>query len=125
MGGVPEPEKPTGWMRAVLGLVLAAIASWTALPIILIVALLVAFGLTCGAALSLEHVGALDDPEAFKLAHWMALVPLGLFFAIAYGRRLLLKSGGKDEASLPLRWPGAVILANLFFFSLGSLLAML
>lgn len=55
MGGVPEPERPTGWMRVVLGLVLAAIAWWTALPIILIVALLVAFGLTCGAALSLER----------------------------------------------------------------------
>lgn len=152
MGEVPEP-KATGWMRAVLGIVLAAFAWWTALPIVVVVASLFALGLTCGAAVSLEHSGALDDPESFRLAHWMAAGPLGLFFAVAYGRRLL-KSGAKDEASLPLRWPaltacvilplvalfvlwaawdtkgvpsvaGAVILANLFFFSLGALLAML
>lgn len=153
MGEILKPERPTGLMRVTLGLVLAALAGTTALPIILVVALLFAAGLTCGAAVSLEHSGALDDPEAFRLAHWVALVPLGLFFAIAYGR-LLMRSRAKEEVAFPLRWPaltacgvlpllalvvlsaawdtkvvapvaGAVVLANLWFFTLASLLAML
>lgn len=99
-------------------------------------------------------MGALDGVALFSIAHWSAVAPLVLFFAIAYAHRFL-KRDAKGTLALVLRWPvlitclllpfvavvvlwlawnttwvwvsavaGAVVLANLYFFSLAALVGM-
>ncbi len=153
MGDPPPPEKPTALMRILLGLVIAILASYTAVPVILVVAFLFALGLTCGAAVALEHTGTLDDAAAFEIATWTAVVALALFFIVAFAHRRLAPQA-KGTLAIVLRSPvvttfivlpivtalvlwiawdrtalaalaGALVLADLYFFSIAALVGML
>lgn len=152
MGDAQQPEKPTTLMRIVVAAFVAVFAWSIAGPVIFVVALLFTLGLLCGAAVALHHVGTLEIDTVFRIAHWSAVVPLVLFFVAAYAHRYI-KRDAKGTGALAFRWPllvacvvlpfltlavlvpawdgtvmsplaGAIILADLYFFSIAAFVGM-
>ncbi len=115
-----QPDKPTALMRVVVGVIVGVFAWSIGGPIIFVLGLLFTLGLVCGAAVALHHVGALEFDTVFRLAHWAAVVPLVVFFIVAYVHRYFSRDA-KGTLALVLRWPVLVACVLLPFFTLGVL----
>ena len=162
MGDPSQPDRSsalapraraTPLMRVALGAATATFASCTAVPVAVVLATLFSLGLSCGAAIALHHVGALESVHTFRLAHWFAVWPLGIFLVAAYAFRFFRRDA-RGTLAFVLRWPllvtcvalpfatlvllrlawdttllgpvsGAITLADLYFFSLATFLGML